>query len=422
MTVFFNTFSRKDIFLNLTSLFVALTILSMTLTTPFEIRSIFFGLSLVSLLMLKGSLNLLKQISTKYLSYLIFISICFLSFLIFNDASFSQKNYPQIENLVIFFIFFILLNQIQHHYWLISKYCIYTLVLFLSFSIPLHFFFLESSMLSATAFISNFEDESYSNKNILGLYLALLFPILIFQLSKKINFINLYSLFIFATGIFYTFSRSALIIAFVSLFLCLLSFERKLVVTALIISSTIAFTLWIFEITPQKYNEMKIKTNIEYFNSESFDEKNSYKSFSPEGARFGYLRRSYEGFLQKPIFGNGFASFRRNNPIYDDKGTYIRSPVTHNDFAQIIYELGLIGLISFCFMIFFNFKSLMSTIRKSESKVKFIQLVILILAINSINLIDHIIFWFIIALTLNNFSKSKLSESDNVYGKNNSIY
>ena len=391
----------------------------MTLSTPSEIKSIFFGISIVSLFMLKGSVDLLKQISTKYLSYLIFISICLSSYIIFYDGSFSLKNYPQIENLLIFFIFFVLLNQIQHYYWLVSKYCIYTLVFFLTFSIPLHFFFLESSMLTATAFLGNFEDESYSNKNTFGIYLALLFPILIFQLSKKVNFINSYCLFIFALAIFYTFSRSALIISFASLFLCLLSFEKKLSLTALLISSIIIFCLWIFEITPQKYNAMKIETNIEYFNSDSFDKENPYKSFSSEGARYDYLRRSYEGFMQKPFFGNGFASFRRNNPIYDDQGSYIRSPVTHNDFAQIIYELGLFGLISFCFMFFSNFKSLLSTIRESESKIKFVQLIVLILAINSINLIDHIIFWFIIALTFNNSFKSKLLESNNVYRKNN---
>ncbi len=419
--MFFNNFSRKDFLLNLTSLTIALTILSMTLTTPSAIKSIFFGFSIVSLFMLKGSVDLLKQISSKYLSYLIFISICFLSYLFYQDDSFSLKNFPQIENLLIFFIFFVLLNQIQHHYWLISKYCIYTLVFFLTFSIPLHFFFLESSMLSATAFLNNFENESYSNKNTLGIYLALLFPILIFQLSKKVNFINSYSLFIFALAIFYTFSRSALILAFASLLLCLLSYEKKLAVTALLISSTIVFCLWIFEITPKKYNEMKIETNIEYFNNYSFDRENSYKSFSSEGARYDYLTKSYEGFMQKPFFGNGFASFRRDNPIFDNQGNYIRSPVTHNDFAQIIYELGLIGLISFCFMFFFNFKSLLPTIKKSESKIKFFQLIILILAINSINLIDHIIFWFIIALTLNNSFKSKPLESDNVYRENNSV-
>ena len=103
--MFFNNFSRKDILLNLTSLIIALTILSMTLTTPSEIKSVFFGFSILSLFMLKGSVDLLRQISTKYLSYFIFISICLLSHLTFQDDSFSLKNYPQIENLLIFFIF-----------------------------------------------------------------------------------------------------------------------------------------------------------------------------------------------------------------------------------------------------------------------------------------------------------------------------
>ena len=181
--MFFENFSKKDVYLNFISFFISLTILSMILTTPAEVRIVLFTVSLSGLIFLKGSIDLLKQILIKYYVYLIFTLICFLSYFLYLDESFPFKNYPEIENFFIFFIFFILLNQIQHHYLLILKYCIYSVVIFLSFSLPLHLFFLESSMLTATSFIYDFEAESYSNKSTLAIYLALLFPFLIFELS-----------------------------------------------------------------------------------------------------------------------------------------------------------------------------------------------------------------------------------------------
>ncbi len=406
--MFFENFSKKDVYLNFISFFISLTILSMILTTPTEVRIVLFTISLSGLIFLKGSIDLLKQILIKYYIYLIFTLICFISYFLYLDETFPFKNYPEIENFFIFFIFFILLNQIQHHYLLILKYCIYLAVIFLSFSLPLHLFFLESSMLTATSFFYDFEAESYSNKSTLAIYLALLFPFLIFELSKKVNFINTYSIFIFALSIFYIFSRTALILTLVGLIFCMLSFEKRLSLSAIFISSGIVFSIWFFEITPKKYNEMKMQTNIEYFNSYSYDPKSLNKSFSTESARFKYLKNSYEGFIEKPIFGHGLASFRRNNPVFIDGGSLIRYPVTHNDFAQIIYELGLIGLITFFGMFFLNLRSLLTNIKKTESKIMFVQLLLLILAINSINLIDHILFWFIMAMTYKSFRDKKI--------------
>jgi len=406
--MFFEDLSKKDVYLNLVSFFIGLTMLSMMLTTPTEVRVVLFTISILGLIFLKGSIDLLKQMFTKYYIYLIFVLICFTSYFLNFDNTFPFKNYPEVENFFIFFTFFICLNQIQHHYPLILRHCIYTTVFFLSFSLPLHLFYLESSMLTATSFFYNFDTESYSNKSTLAIYLALLFPFLIFELSKKINLINAYSIFIIAISIFYIFSRSALILTFVGLMLCIISFERRLSLTAIFVSFAIFFSIWFFEITPKKYNDMKMQTNIEYFNSYSYDPNESLnKSFSTDSARFKYLKNSYEGFIEKPIFGHGVASFRRDNPVFADDGSLLRHPVTHNDFAQIIYELGLIGLIIFLGMLYFNLKSLSTNMQKTENKIMAIQLLVLILAINSINLIDHILFWFIMAITYKSFADRK---------------
>ena len=113
--MFFENFSKKDVYLNFISFFISLTILSMILTTPTEVRIVLFIISLSGLIFLKGSIDLLKQILIKYYIYLIFTLICFISYFLYLDETFPFKNYPEIENFFIFFIFFILLNQIQHH-------------------------------------------------------------------------------------------------------------------------------------------------------------------------------------------------------------------------------------------------------------------------------------------------------------------
>ena len=411
--MFFENFSKKDVYLNLISFVIGLTMLSMMLKTPTEVRIALLSTSILGLIFLKGSIDLMKQILNKYYIYLIFVLICLISYFLYLDDSFPLKNYPEVENFFIFFIFFIFLNQIQHHYLLIVRYCIYTAVFFLSFSIPFHLFFLESSMLTSNSFIFDFQTESYSNKSTFAIYLALLFPFLIFELSKRINLINSYNIFIFAISIFYFFSRSALILTLAGLLLCIFSFERKLSITAIFISSVIFSSFWFFEITPKKYNELKMQTNIEYFNSFSYDSNESLnKSFSTDSARFKYLKNSYEGFIEKPIFGHGLASFRRNNPVFSDDGKLIRHPTTHNDFAQIMYELGLIGLIVFIGMLYLNLRSLFTNIHKIENKIMVVQFLVLILAINSINLIDHILFWFIMAITYRSFKNKKTLESN----------
>ena len=139
--MFFENFSKKDVYLNFISFFISLTILSMILTTPTEVRIVLFTISLSGLIFLKGSIDLLKQILIKYYIYLIFTLICFISYFLYLDETFPFKNYPEIENFFIFFIFFTLLNQIQHHYLLILKYCIYLAVFFLSFSYLCIYFF-----------------------------------------------------------------------------------------------------------------------------------------------------------------------------------------------------------------------------------------------------------------------------------------
>ena len=94
--MFFEDLSKKDVYLNLVSFFIGLTMLSMMLTTPTEVRAVLFSMSILGLIFLKGSIDLLKQMLTKYYIYLIFVLICFISYFLNFDSKFSYLNYPKI--------------------------------------------------------------------------------------------------------------------------------------------------------------------------------------------------------------------------------------------------------------------------------------------------------------------------------------
>jgi O-antigen ligase len=140
----------------------------------------------------------------------------------------------------------------------------------------------------------------------------------------------------------------------------------------------------------------KVNTEERYFKI------NPSKTFTLEGARAQYIKKSYQGFLEKPLLGHGLTTFRKNHNIFDDKGKLIRKPVTHNDYLQILYELGLVGLLLFLYLFIFNFRKIYkyTSLNSSESVVIFIQLVTLAISLNSGNYLDHALFWMIMGLTL----------------------
>ena len=162
-------------------------------------------------------------------------------------------------------------------------------------------------------------------------------------------------------------------------------------------------------IIANKYNDLKLSSNIIIANDQTLDIIDVNKSFTKESSRFDYISKSVDGFLEKPLFGNGFSSFRANHSYFDEQNRLIRKPVTHNDFAQVLYEMGLLGFSSFLYLFLFNINryryygkgNLLSTIMLS-------QLILLGVSLNSINLIDHAIFWIVMALTLIKNTNQKL--------------
>jgi len=261
-------------------------------------------------------------------------------------------------------------------------------------------------------FVTNIENESFGSKNTLAILLVILFPYCMYMLSKKMSVYNFSIVILFIIAIFYTFSRSALILLLLSFPLLLMSRDRKLIKASFITVLIITFISLSFQISPSKYNELKLETKKQIENNSSLD-INSINSFSTESARFDYISKSVYGFVEKPVFGHGFSSFRRNHAYFDDKGEHIRNPVTHNDYAQVLYEMGILGIVSFLYLFFFNLKRLLRSFNRDQVRntIIFSQIILLGVALNAINLLDHAIFWVIMALTLTRKTNNKHSQS-----------
>lgn len=402
--------AREDFKRNLLCLIFSLFLLSSVLTTPLGVKICLYTLTLTGLFFYTGYKNAIKNNFFNYSFYLIFTLICAISYLFLGRENSQFSESPQIVNIIALFVLFVFLIAWKVRYLDIMNALVFVISLYLVISIPIHLFFYESSLLSATAFFSHLENESLSNKNTLGILLSVTFPFCLFRLGQKVNIHNYLVVMLFNFAIFYTFSRAALILSVLTSLFFLFSCRKNLIKASSISIISILVISFFFDVTPKKYNELKLEStsqvishSLQNFDLETLRLKNDpTKTFTKEGARFNYIKLSFEGFLEKPFFGHGLTKFRKNNETLDNQGKIIRKPVTHNDYAQIIYEMGLLGLISFFSLFIFNFLKIYKTSRfKSDESINiFIQCLILAISLNSGNYIDHSVFWMIMGITL----------------------
>ncbi len=384
-------------------LFVSLFTILSVLDTPVTIKLVTYLICLILLFVSFGVKKIIYDSYKEYYPYLIFTFICILSFLISFDF-YSQNELtrnPQIENVIGLFLLLIFLINFQHKYIDIMNTTVIMMSIFLCFSIPVHFLYYKSSLLSATAFLSDFDTQSVATKNTLGVFLAFLLPFCIYKFKSNFNFINYIIIILFFIAIFYTFSRSALFLSILSILSMTILGGKQYFKCSLVIVSSLIALLLLFQISPTKFNQLKIDSLKQVLKDDNYETENVNKSFSLNSSRGQYILLSLQGFKEKPIFGNGFGNFRNNTKIYDVDGSHLRSPVTHNDFLQILYELGLVGLISFIFLFLFNFMRIrkMATELRYLSAVMLTQIFLVAISLNAINLIDHPIFWILMAMT-----------------------
>lgn len=376
--------------------------------TPFLIKFILFFTLILVLIIKKNIFKFIFLDFFKYRHFLFFLIYCVVSFFLINDNQIFEYN-PNILNIIFFSLMSILIINYRNFYFEIMKYVSFMLLPILIISLFYHYFILESKFLSATLFFYDFKDETFATKNTLAIFLCLIMPYLIHRLSLNVSFINVITFTIFFLSLFYTFSRSGLFIYLIILLGCLFSFKKKLMITSLVIIFASIVLAVIFQITPNNYNKLKSLANAQSVNK-TYSISRVEKTFSSNSHRAQYIFSALEGFKNRPIFGHGLTKFYQNNFEYVNN-KLIRKPITHNDYVQILYEMGLVGVALFFHLLFIIFYQLILQTKKTQiNYVQIIQFLALLMSLNFINLIDHALFWVSLSIFANykNIEKKNL--------------
>ena len=384
---------------------LSLFLIFATFNTPFLIRLSIFVFLLIILIIKQNNYQFLALNFIDNNHFLLFPIFCILSFFIINDDQNINYN-PNIINIIALSFLSILLINHGNIYSAVMKYTALIITPILVISVFFHYFIFESNFLSASIFFYDFKNEDYATKNTLGILLCLIVPYLIHRISFNNSVLDIIYLTVLSLSIFYLFSRTALILYFFILLANILSFNKKLLLTTTTIICAITILCFTFQITPDKYNILKGLSNKQIYSEKNYDISSAKEVFSYDSSRFQHLINAFKGFNDKPFFGHGLTTFHQNHHEYDNDNNLIRKPISHNDYAQVLYELGLIGSLLFFYLFLKIFYRLIINNQKDEFKtIKIIQFLILLISLNFINLIDHALFWVYLSLIVTlNFS------------------
>lgn len=339
--------------------------------------------------------NFFKQ--HKHLTiYLIFIVLNLLSFTLFTRDIALQSNPNPLKTTVAFVFFLALINSIQLNdmYSSSLKIFFYVNATFYLLLILLNLFVFDSSFLTQSLTLKFFQQSAQYNKNQIAIYLALIFPLVFawFVSKKKILSLVVTAIIVFAS--LYTFSR----MAFLCLLLALITFpivardKKKYVsIVAAILALCVILHL-VFDLNPKKFLELKVAAD-KY--------PRELKWIDTESVRYRYFLKSLDGFKQAPIFGHGVGSFSWNTADYaPDSSLVRRHAATHNDYIQVMYELGMIGLLSFFSVLLYPLVRMWKCRDQIAKQYEwlweghFVAIIILMFSLNFINLYESMIFWY----------------------------
>jgi len=255
------------------------------------------------------------------------------------DEKFSSSAYLHICGSILFYL--VLVNLVDDFNVLSKMLLIHVVVVIpiLLFMAYYSWFYWDSFWLSP-----DFESGSRFGKNTVGMFSVFCFTYLYgyFRMNKSI-FVIL-GLLIIGLCALYTISRGTLIALI--LVVCLFPIISNKKVYYTISLSTIILSIFLLKhFFAFDYLEtllaIKNQGGTEHVQKKFIDFKSS-----SDGAKYGYGQRAshyitlVRKFPNKPLFGHGTESFRRN------EGT-----LAHNDYITLIYEYGIIGIILYLYIL-----------------------------------------------------------------------
>jgi hypothetical protein len=275
----------------------------------------------------------------------------------------------------------------------------------LLFAILIHHFYFDSYYLTGTFMKDQFLAIGITSKNRIGFFLLIIYPFIYSRFVREKSFLSTMSFIVYTYAIIYTFSRMTLL-AMVLSTICLAIFpsKRKYRSHFIILAvSSLVFCL-IFQITPTSYLQLK-KKGIDSWNLSQGIEINQDKSvwIKKKGSRIRYIEWGLIGGKETPVFGHGIASFKKNHQDLNKNNEIIRKPVSHNDYVQIFYELGFLGLFLFALVVFSSlFYGVKLALAHDDwvGEALFPSLLCMFFSMNMVNVYENYLVWIIFGLTL----------------------
>lgn len=266
------------------------------------------------------------------------------------------------------------------------------LVLITGFLVYRHLFVFHSFYLTAN--VHEVYWSGRAGKNTLSFFLAAMFPYAYARFTYKRSLVNTLSAGLIGFAILYTISRMAMgSMALAMGLFCLIGIDRKryikqtavLLILALVVSAFfgVGMGTYLKHRNPAA-TEIEIERGEVQFMSDS------------EGKRDRLKALAIEGFMKNPLYGQGLGAFRADK----DKGN---GSQTHNDYFQILHDMGLIGILLFLLLISTALWDLWKCRRYVRERDywlwegQLVSLLCLCAMIQFINAYETIPFWFALA-------------------------
>jgi O-antigen ligase len=358
-----------------------------------------FALSLVSFTYLIYSIRSGQSRLVLSKNKILFISFVFFYLLL---SVFISKN--SIESIIVLYKIIILIVVFLISYNIFKK-SDYSITICAVFSVSL---FLESFVV-LFQFFSSLEGLSgiASNPNISSFSILIKLPFIIYfiyQVKKKLNkFLLRLIEYLSIIGIIILGSRLGLFSLFIIYFFYFFWYKNHRLNQ--VFSIVVIFTFSFFINISQTVNNFDLSSlRIEKLNNDE-----------SANQRLNFYKKAIDLSFNKPFTGYGLGSWKYESLPYDDDNNNndILVPYyTHNDFLQILFELGIIGLAAYLFFLIILFKKILFL----EDKLRGILIIIFIVfVINSllnfpIHRSQEIIPFILIASMIFSYSK-KTNES-----------
>ncbi len=268
-----------------------------------------------------------------------------------------------------------------------------------------HLVIFKSLFLTPTLLAADFV-TGFTRKNQLAFFLALVFPFAWAALVYRPRWRTLVPVILIGFSQLYTFSRMAVLATALAIVLpCVVSrgAARRFRVAA-VLAAVLAVGGVAAGLTPARFLDLRLQGQLSVIPAEQLPalEATGEQWIDWNLSRARYVMQALEGFPEAPVFGHGVASFNRTHLEQYPDGTLIRRSLTHNDYAQIVYELGGLGLAAFLAMLLMAIHQVWRAgpqLREDGALIdgQLTALVILAVILNLINAYETLVFWVLMA-------------------------